>query len=51
VRKTNNDIVGYNGFVKNFDGMIDRFWIPVSSESAGKELKALFARFASTCGQ
>lgn len=51
VRKSNNDVVGYNGFVKNFDGVSDRFWIPVSSESAGKELMAVIASFASTCGQ
>jgi hypothetical protein len=51
VWKTNNDLAGYNGFVKIFDGMIDRFWIPVSSESAGKELMTLVANFASTCSQ
>jgi hypothetical protein len=51
VTRTTNDIAGYNGFVKDFDGMTDRFWIPVSSERAGDELKALLAKFAATCSQ
>ncbi len=51
VMKSTNDVAGYNGFVKNFDGMTNRYWIPVSSERAGKELRSLIASFANTCGQ
>jgi hypothetical protein len=49
VTRTTNDIAGYNGFVKDFDGVMDRFWIPVSSESAGLELIKLLKSFAAGC--
>jgi hypothetical protein len=44
-----NDIAGYDGMVRNFDGVVDRLWIPVSSEQAGTELIKLFKSLAATC--
>lgn len=48
---TTNDLAGYDGFVTEFSGMADQFWIPVSSEQAGKNLVALLKGLAATCGR
>jgi hypothetical protein len=47
--RVTNDIAGYAGFVKDFDGMVDEVWVPVSSESAGQELISMLKNFAATC--
>ena len=46
-----NDVENFNGFIKDFDGMVDRFWIPVSSQEAGNDLTARLKSFAATCAQ
>jgi len=46
-----NDIEHYDGFVKDFDGMVNRFWIPVSSQDAGNDLISRLKSFAATCAQ
>ena len=44
-----NDVADYDGFVRNFDGLVDQFRIPVSSPDAGKELIAKLQSFAIAC--
>lgn len=46
---TTNDVAGYEGFIRDFDGMVDEVWIPASSEQAGMELIALIRSYAATC--
>ncbi|HEV2486216.1 MAG TPA: hypothetical protein VGT08_11855 [Terracidiphilus sp.] len=46
-----NDIAGYDGFIRNFDGMVEQFWVPISSSDAGKELISKLQSFAITCRQ
>ena len=46
-----NDVEHYDGFVKDFDGMVDRFWIPVSSQDAGNGLISRLKSFAATCAE
>ena len=46
-----NDVEHYDGFIKDFDGMVDRFWIPVSSQDAGNDLISWLKSFAATCAQ
>jgi hypothetical protein len=46
-----NDVEHYDGFVKDYDGMVDRFWIPVSSRDAGNDLISRLRSFAATCAQ
>lgn len=46
-----NDIEGYDGFVRNFDGMVDQFRIPVSSSDAGNTLIAKLQSLAIMCRQ
>lgn len=46
-----NDVADYNGFVTIFDGMVDEFWIPISSHDAGKELISNLQSYAITCRQ
>lgn len=47
---TTNDVTGYDGFVTDFDGMTNRFLIPVSSLQAGQNLIALLNGFSASCG-
>jgi hypothetical protein len=44
-----NDVTDYDGFVTNFDGMVDEFWIPISSPDAGKDLISNLQSYATTC--
>jgi hypothetical protein len=46
-----NDVTDYNGFITNFDGMVDQFWIPISSSDAGKGLISNLQGYAVTCRQ
>jgi hypothetical protein len=46
-----DDIAGYDGVVRNMDGMVDRFRIPVSSLDAGKELISKLQSYAIKCVQ
>lgn len=46
-----NDVTDYDGFVTNFDGMVDEFWIPISSPDAGKDLISHLQSYALTCRQ
>jgi hypothetical protein len=49
VTEFTNDIEGYDGFVKNFDGPVDRFLVPVSSPGAGNELISRMQALAGAC--
>jgi hypothetical protein len=46
-----NDVTDFNGFVTNFDGMVDQFWIPISSPDAGKDLISSLQGYAISCRQ
>jgi len=46
-----NDFADSDEFAKTFDGMVNQFWIPLSSKDAGKELISGLQSFAATCGQ
>jgi len=46
-----NDIAGYDGVVRNMDGMVNQFRIPVSSLDAGKELISKLQSYAIKCIQ
>jgi hypothetical protein len=48
---TTNDIAGYDGFARNFDGFVDHFLIPVNSEDSGRELLSKFRALAGVCGR
>jgi hypothetical protein len=45
-----NDIEGYDGFVQDFDGPVDRFLVPISSPAAGYELISRMQYLANACG-
>jgi hypothetical protein len=44
-----NDIVDYDGYVKDFDGQVAQFWLPVSTREAGAELIAKMRTYAQSC--
>lgn len=46
-----NDLAGYDGDVKDFDGSVDQFLLPVSSADVGNGLIAKMRVFAQSCGQ
>lgn len=46
-----NDFAGYDGYVKDFDGMVDHFLIPISSSTAGDDLIAKLKVLAHACGK
>lgn len=50
VTESTNDIEGYDGFVQDFDGPVDRFLVPVSSPAAGDELISKMQALTGTCG-
>jgi hypothetical protein len=45
-----NDFEGYDGFVKNFDALVDRSLVPVSSPAVGNELISRMQALAGACG-
>jgi hypothetical protein len=44
-----NDVADYDGEIKDFDGSVDQFFLPVSSANAGNELIAKMQAFAQSC--
>ena len=46
-----NDAADSDELEKTFDGMVKRFWIPVSSRDAGEELVSALQNFAASCRQ
>lgn len=44
-----NDVADYDGAVKDFDGSVGQFLLPVSSADAGDELIAKMRDFAQSC--
>ena len=45
-----NDVADYDEDVKDFDGSVDQFFLPVSSADAGNGLIAKMRAFAQSCG-
>lgn len=46
-----SDIADYDGLVKDFDGQVDQFWLPVSSREAGMDLIAKMQAYAENCAR
>jgi hypothetical protein len=44
-----SDVADYDGHIKDFDGPVDQFLLPVSSAEAGNELIAKMRTFAQSC--
>ena len=44
-----NDVAGYEGDIKDFDGSVAQFFLPVSSVDAGEEIIARMRTFAQSC--
>jgi hypothetical protein len=47
--ETASDVADYDGEIKDFDGSVDQFFLPVSSANAGNELIAKMQAFAQSC--
>jgi len=48
--ESTNDVADYDGVIKDFDGPVDHFFLPVSSADAGGELIERIRAFAQSCG-
>jgi len=46
-----NDIADYDGYVKDFEGQVAQFWLPVSMREAGAELIAKMRAYAQSCAR
>ena len=46
-----DDVANYNGDVKDFDGAVNQFWLPVSSLEAGSQLVDKMREYARTCSK